>query len=209
MRCRSRLWLLYWVRTQMRRHPALTRLDSVKSTSRYSPPKGTADLARSAVRGARRLTRSTCENEAQNPLLRHLLPPGPNPGHLRGVTPARAAASREQPPRAARPEFRAFSPTIGIAARRRGRQVSGQMSRHVTAREHGGARQQAGPDPARRSPAPQRSVRCSRPGSAAARRCGPYLPGFMCRPRKSMTPSIACSWTWSGRVAPSAADGKR
>src|SRR5580693_5324529 len=35
--------------------PPLTRLDSVKSTTRYRPPKGTADLARSAVSGPRRL----------------------------------------------------------------------------------------------------------------------------------------------------------
>src|SRR6516164_1286821 len=49
--CRSRLWLLYWVSTQIRRHPALTRLDNAKSTSRYRPPNGTAGLARSAVSG--------------------------------------------------------------------------------------------------------------------------------------------------------------
>src|SRR5580693_3113653 len=53
--CRSRLWLLYWVSTQMRRNPPLTRLDRAKSMSRYSPPNGTAGLARSAVSGARRL----------------------------------------------------------------------------------------------------------------------------------------------------------
>src|SRR6266480_2727112 len=52
--CRSRLWLLYWVSTQIRRHPALTRLDNAKSTSRYRPPNGTAGLARSAVSGASR-----------------------------------------------------------------------------------------------------------------------------------------------------------
>src|SRR5580693_10563031 len=53
--CRSRLWLLYWVSTQIRRRPALTRLDRAKSTSRYRPPNGTAGLARSAVSGASRL----------------------------------------------------------------------------------------------------------------------------------------------------------
>src|ERR1700734_3626211 len=37
-RCRSRLWLLYWVSTQIRRIPPLTRLDNAKSTSRYRPP---------------------------------------------------------------------------------------------------------------------------------------------------------------------------
>src|SRR5207247_11172360 len=35
--------------------PALTRLDSAKSTSRYKPPNGTADFARSSGRGASRL----------------------------------------------------------------------------------------------------------------------------------------------------------
>src|SRR5215471_13328351 len=53
--CRSRLWLLYWVSTQIRRQPALTRLESAKSISRYRPPNGTAGLARSAVSGASRL----------------------------------------------------------------------------------------------------------------------------------------------------------
>src|ERR1017187_3642120 len=53
--CRSRLWLLYWVSTQIRRQPALTRLDRAKSISRYRPPNGTAGLARSAVSGASRL----------------------------------------------------------------------------------------------------------------------------------------------------------
>src|SRR5215472_15713291 len=53
--CRSRLWLLYWVSTQMRRMPALTRFDSAKSISRYRPPNGTAGLSRSAVSGASRL----------------------------------------------------------------------------------------------------------------------------------------------------------
>src|SRR5262249_34386119 len=52
--CRSRLWLLYWVSTQTRRHPALTRLDNAKSTSRYRPPNGTAGLARAAGSAARR-----------------------------------------------------------------------------------------------------------------------------------------------------------
>src|ERR1700730_8255009 len=53
--CRSRLWLLYWVSTQTRTMPALTRLDSAKSTSRYRTPNGTAGLAGSAVSGASRL----------------------------------------------------------------------------------------------------------------------------------------------------------
>src|SRR6266702_4033106 len=53
--CRSRLWLLYWVSTQIRRMPPLTRFDRAKSTSRYRPPNGTADFARSSVSGASRL----------------------------------------------------------------------------------------------------------------------------------------------------------
>src|SRR5271163_2682843 len=53
--CRSRLWLLYWVSTQIFRIPPLARLDSAKSISRYTPPNGTAGLARSAVSGLRRV----------------------------------------------------------------------------------------------------------------------------------------------------------
>ena len=53
--CRSRLWLLYWVSTQIFLMPALTRFDSAKSTSRYRPPNGTADFALSSVRGVSRL----------------------------------------------------------------------------------------------------------------------------------------------------------
>src|SRR5690242_6855056 len=53
--CRSRLWLLYWVSTQILRMPPLARLDSAKSISRYRPPNGTAGLARSAVSGDRRV----------------------------------------------------------------------------------------------------------------------------------------------------------
>src|ERR1700736_6717284 len=53
--CRSRLWLLYWVSTQIFRTPPLARLDSAKSMSRYKPPNGTAGLARSAVSGLRRV----------------------------------------------------------------------------------------------------------------------------------------------------------
>src|SRR3954447_10464909 len=53
--CRSRLCDLYWVSTTILRYRALTRLLSAKSTSRYTPPYGTAGLARSAVRGMSRL----------------------------------------------------------------------------------------------------------------------------------------------------------
>src|SRR3989442_7167832 len=52
---RSRLWLLYCVRTTILKKPALTRLESEKSSRRYVPPKGTAGFARSAVRGNSRL----------------------------------------------------------------------------------------------------------------------------------------------------------
>src|SRR5215831_9282591 len=53
--CLSRLWLLYWVSTQIRRQPAFTMLESAKSISRYRPPNGTAGLALSSVSGASRL----------------------------------------------------------------------------------------------------------------------------------------------------------
>src|SRR5205823_7876083 len=43
---------LYWVRTFMRRTSELAKLESTKSMIRYRPPKGTAGLARSWVRGA-------------------------------------------------------------------------------------------------------------------------------------------------------------
>ena len=53
--CRSRLWLLYWVRTQIFLMPELARFDRAKSISRYTPPNGTAGLARSSVSGASRV----------------------------------------------------------------------------------------------------------------------------------------------------------
>src|SRR6202000_1265401 len=53
--CRSRLWLLYWVSTQIFLMLELARLDSAKSTRRYTPPNGTAGLARSSVSGASRV----------------------------------------------------------------------------------------------------------------------------------------------------------
>src|SRR3954466_1205278 len=53
--CRSRLCDFFWVSTTILRYRALTRLLSAKSTSRYTPPYGTAGLARSAVRGMSRL----------------------------------------------------------------------------------------------------------------------------------------------------------
>src|SRR4029453_10306555 len=52
---RSWLWLLYGVSTPIRSTPALTRFDNAKSINLYSPPNGTAGLARSRVSGERRL----------------------------------------------------------------------------------------------------------------------------------------------------------
>ena len=46
---------MYWVSTQIFLMLLFTRLDSAKSTSRYTPPNGTAGLARSSVSGARRV----------------------------------------------------------------------------------------------------------------------------------------------------------
>ena len=53
--CRSRLCDLYWVSTTICRSPELIRFEIAKSIRRYCPPNGTAGLARSAVRGIRRL----------------------------------------------------------------------------------------------------------------------------------------------------------
>ena len=52
---RSRECDLYCVSTAIWRMPAFARLDSTKSIKRYVPPNGTAGLARSIVRGIRRL----------------------------------------------------------------------------------------------------------------------------------------------------------
>jgi len=52
---RSREKDLYWVSTATRRMPELRQLERVKSMIRYLPPNGTAGLARSRVRGHRRL----------------------------------------------------------------------------------------------------------------------------------------------------------
>src|ERR1022692_2824424 len=73
--CRSRLWLLYWVSTQIRRQPAFTRFDSAKSISRYRPPNGTAGLARSAVSGASRLPAPPASTmpRTRNSAISHLL----------------------------------------------------------------------------------------------------------------------------------------
>src|SRR5262249_43178312 len=67
-RCRSRLWLLYWVSTQIRRTPPLTRLDNAKSTTRYTPPNGTAALARSAVNGAHPFSHPPAPHTPPHPL---------------------------------------------------------------------------------------------------------------------------------------------
>src|SRR5215472_16439436 len=52
---RSRLWLLYWVRTTILRTSPFVRFERAKSIRRYVPPKGTAGLARSAVSGCSRV----------------------------------------------------------------------------------------------------------------------------------------------------------
>src|SRR5882724_9478490 len=52
--CRFRLSALYCVSTNTRRKSELMQLESVMSMMRYSPPKGTAGLARSRVSGHRR-----------------------------------------------------------------------------------------------------------------------------------------------------------
>ena len=46
---------MYWVSTQIFLMLLFTRLDSAKSISRYTPPNGTAGLARSSVSGASRV----------------------------------------------------------------------------------------------------------------------------------------------------------
>ena len=53
--CRSRLWLLYWVRTTILREAGVGQVGQAKSIRRYWPPKGTAGLARSSVSGISRL----------------------------------------------------------------------------------------------------------------------------------------------------------
>src|SRR5579859_3783574 len=53
--CRCSELELNWVRTKMRRRSALMQLLIGMSTSRYLPPNGTAGLARSFVRGKRRV----------------------------------------------------------------------------------------------------------------------------------------------------------
>src|ERR1700722_8611574 len=53
-KCFCSEWDLYWVRTSTRRRPECRQLESVKSMMRYLPPKQTAGLARSAVRGCKR-----------------------------------------------------------------------------------------------------------------------------------------------------------
>src|SRR5580704_12022819 len=52
--CRFRLSALYWVRTKTRRRSLFRQLERVRSMMRYTPPKGTAGLARSRVSGQRR-----------------------------------------------------------------------------------------------------------------------------------------------------------
>src|SRR5258706_605598 len=64
---RSRLWLFYCVSTPIRRYPPFTRVESTKSTRRELPPKGTAGLAPSALRGGSPLPPPPARTNARNP----------------------------------------------------------------------------------------------------------------------------------------------
>src|ERR1700748_2196479 len=77
--CRSRLWLLYWVSTQILRMPPLARLDSAKSISRYRAPNGTAGFARSAVSGLRRVPAPPASTMPRTDLLAMSGPPQTRP----------------------------------------------------------------------------------------------------------------------------------
>ena len=72
--CRSRLWLLYWVSTAIFLMPLLARLERAKSISRYTPPNGTAGLARSSVSGASRVPGPAGQHNSQDSRVRHFLP---------------------------------------------------------------------------------------------------------------------------------------
>ncbi len=50
----------------MRRSPLLMQLDRVKSMMRYSPPNGTAGLARSRVSGSSRVPRPAGEDDGDD-----------------------------------------------------------------------------------------------------------------------------------------------
>src|SRR5574340_190555 len=63
-RWRSRLWLLYWVITPMRRTPEFMQFESAKSMIRNLPPKYTAGLARMSVRSFSRLPRPPASTSA-------------------------------------------------------------------------------------------------------------------------------------------------
>src|SRR5258707_15174306 len=63
--CRFKLSALYWVRTKTRRKSELMQFQSVMSMMRYSPPNGTAGLARSRVSGH---NRSPCPPASNTPM---------------------------------------------------------------------------------------------------------------------------------------------
>src|SRR5262245_11945940 len=88
--CRSRLRAVYCVNTSTRRSPLLRQLDRVKSMIRYSPPNGTAGLARSRVRGSRRVPLPPASTSVRTSFMR----PG-FPG--RGRAPACMMAARGRP----------------------------------------------------------------------------------------------------------------
>src|SRR5262245_46832640 len=92
---RLRLRALYCVSTRQRRSSLLTQLDSVKSTMRYSPPNGTAGLARSRVSGSRRVPLPPARIRVRTSFtVGHLL------GCRAGPLPGGRTAREKRPPRA-------------------------------------------------------------------------------------------------------------
>src|SRR6185369_10972700 len=111
--CRSRLWLLYWVSTQIFRMPPLARLDSAKSISRYRPPNGTAGFARSAVSGLRRVPAPPASTMPRTDLLacpvllgRVLRPQGHAPPYRSGLGRVLTGRSPDLPAQPARAAVR-------------------------------------------------------------------------------------------------------
>jgi hypothetical protein len=74
--------------------PALTKLDNVKSTSRYTPPNGTAAWGRCAVNGARPLPGPPAITMPKTRCATIVYHPGATPG-IRPL-PVKAPASRQQ-----------------------------------------------------------------------------------------------------------------
>src|SRR6266478_4970089 len=74
---RFRLSALYCVRTKTRRRSELMQLESVMSMMRYSPPNGTAGLARSRVSGH---NRSPCPPASSTPMASRIADMADPPG---------------------------------------------------------------------------------------------------------------------------------